>query len=613
MKTTFLLLLLPTLLFAQEFTFRQEFDTIPVEIDGWQTYAPWMGGENESAPGFADIDGDADMDLFVGNHGGFIDYIKNIGTPTSPLLKAESLTWESIACFPNNSSSNPSFWDLDGDADLDILVGAGYVRYYRNEGSISIPNFTGFEDTLFDVSGNWVFGTHVALIDIDSDNDGDLICGEYQGHLQFYRNIGSCDSFAFDLEDDYWLDLDVGGYADPAFCDIDSDGDHDLFIGDQAGRIWFYRNDGDSVNYDFGYVTSSYNGIDVGENASPEFADIDGDGDFDLFVGRDQPVGTYLGMGDIYFYENIGTPEAALWQLITKNYLSLDEGEDARIISINIDADTDIDLFYGHEGNALTQFENVGDEENASFLWITSNYQDITVNGCNPHFRDIDNDQDPDLFIGEGIIPNPPYPGLFLFRNNGTPQNASFSLVSDDLIPYNYHAAIRPSLTDIDADDDNDIFLCDNNGTLYFSENIGTPVLPSFIDPVENWQGIQFYAGRFFNFYDLDSDGDLDLNVATGAYGDTYVLQYENIGSPQVPLMNQTPDTILRLQSGGIGFGSLDILDIDDDGDGDFLLEAKFNGGILFFRNTTGDTSAVQPRLSLDPLHGIQFSLGPNP
>ncbi|MBU1650991.1 T9SS type A sorting domain-containing protein, partial [bacterium] len=34
---------------------------------------------------------------------------------------------------------------------------------------------------------------------------------------------------------------------------------------------------------------------------------------------------------------------------------------------------------------------------------------------------------------------------------------------------------------------------------------------------------------------------------------------------------------------------------------------------ILFFRNTTGDTSAVQPRLSLDPAHGIEFSIGPNP
>ncbi|MBU1651542.1 T9SS type A sorting domain-containing protein, partial [bacterium] len=39
----------------------------------------------------------------------------------------------------------------------------------------------------------------------------------------------------------------------------------------------------------------------------------------------------------------------------------------------------------------------------------------------------------------------------------------------------------------------------------------------------------------------------------------------------------------------------------------------KGYGGIVFLRNTTGDTSAVQPRLSLDPMHGIQFSLGPNP
>ena len=44
MRFGFVILILPALLWAQEFEFRQEFDTIPVEIDGWQLQEPWAGG-----------------------------------------------------------------------------------------------------------------------------------------------------------------------------------------------------------------------------------------------------------------------------------------------------------------------------------------------------------------------------------------------------------------------------------------------------------------------------------------------------------------------------------------------------------------------------------------
>ncbi|MFH1735741.1 MAG: T9SS type A sorting domain-containing protein, partial [bacterium] len=61
-----------------------------------------------------------------------------------------------------------------------------------------------------------------------------------------------------------------------------------------------------------------------------------------------------------------------------------------------------------------------------------------------------------------------------------------------------------------------------------------------------------------------------------------------------------------------LDYNVCDFCDVDNDGDMDAFF-GSILGGIRFFRNTTGDTSAVQPRLSLDPLHGIQFSIGPNP
>ena len=242
MKYTAILLLLPALLCAQEFEFQQEVDTIPVQIRDWYPFQPFFGGFSESAPGFCDIDSDGDLDLFVGQYQNSpIPYFENIGFPGNPNFSWEMGFNDSMKSIDDFGHTNPDFFDLDNDGDLDVLVGSGYVTFLENLGTITQPNFNSLRIQLFDTIGNWVFGTHISLFDIDADGDGDLICGEYQGHLQFYRNVGTPDSFAFYLEDDNWLGLSVGNgdEADPTFCDIDVDGDYDLFIGEEEGNIWY--------------------------------------------------------------------------------------------------------------------------------------------------------------------------------------------------------------------------------------------------------------------------------------------------------------------------------------------------------------------------------------
>ncbi|MBU0519827.1 VCBS repeat-containing protein [bacterium] len=593
---------------AQEFTFRQEYDTIPVEIDGWRPFVPWLGGLNRSIPNFVDLDNDNDLDAVIGSNVP-IYFFENIGSPQSSIF---TYSPETIGNLETEGWSSPCLVDIDNDHDLDMFATSDErVWYWLNIGSPETPEFVLITDSLEQIT--W-WAVNLDLVDIDNDNDFDLFTGNGVGTIRFYRNIGTPDSFYFQPEEYVFGGINVGNLADPCFTDIDNDSDYDLFIGCSDGNIWYYENIGTPANYDFEYRTNIYNNIDVGESSSPEFADIDGDGDYDLFVGRDDIDNAVYSPGDIYFYENIGTPEVAQWQYVTRNYLSLDEGNEAYNTSVDINADFDEDSFIGNHGNAITQIENTGTSENASFLWITSNFQGINVNGCVPYFVDLDNDLDFDLLVGEGTIPNPPYPGLYLYRNTGTPQNATLQLVSDNLIPYSYNAAIRPSSVDIDADGDNDVFICDNNGTFYFAENTGLPEIPSFASPLPGWQGIDFSGPRPHHFYDCDSDGDFDLYFCFGpTYFDFYVGIYHNIGTPQIPLFNLQIDTILGSLNYQVGFNGIDVLDIDNDNDGDILLGVNDGGGILFFRNTTGDTAAVQPRLALDPLHGIEFSIGPNP
>ncbi|WP_246844041.1 FG-GAP-like repeat-containing protein, partial [Hydrocoleum sp. CS-953] len=94
--------------------------------------------------------------------------------------------------------------------------------------------------------------------------------------------------------------MNVGGYIAPTFADIDGDEDLDAFIGESDGTIYYFENDGSG---NFTEVTGSgnpLNNVDVGYGSKPTFADIDGDGDFDAFIGERD--------GTINYFENTTTP-----------------------------------------------------------------------------------------------------------------------------------------------------------------------------------------------------------------------------------------------------------------------------------------------------------------
>lgn len=205
---------------------------------------------------------------------------------------------------------------------------------------------------------NW---TKPAPVDIDADGDFDMFIGEYEGGIFHYRNDGTPDSPIWTFVE--YTPAVVSGNSAPTFVDIDGDGDYDMFIGEGDGNITFYRNDGDTTSPIWTYVTDKYESIDVGGSSVPTFVDINADGDYDMFIGK--------GEGTISFYRNDGDIYSPIWTFVTDNYESITVPADRNAPTfVDIDADGDYDMFIG-ASPFISFYRNDGDVTSPSWTFIT--------------------------------------------------------------------------------------------------------------------------------------------------------------------------------------------------------------------------------------------------
>jgi len=489
-----------------------------------------------SQPRFADLDGDGDFDLILGSIAGAPLYFQNVGTVNEPVFQTGAPIFAPVD--PLDAEVGVCA-DLDDDDDLDFICG-GYtgLQLYENTGSAAAPEFQKITDFFvgLDVGSIPV----PALSDLDGDGDYDLLVGlSEDGHLKYYPNSGTPAAAEFvEALADSWFD--VGLYAYPWFGDLDGDFDFDLLVGRDLSGFYFYRNIGDATSWLWQADHAVFAGL-AGTTYwnSPCLVDLSGDGLLDLVYGTDS--------GPLEYFVNTGSASTPVWTIDPSLFGGvLDVGAASSPVFFDFDADNDLDLVSGSQLGDIKYYENVGSSiapawqaDHALFASIDhSIYSAITLG-------DVDADDLPDAIAGD-LSGN-----LFFHRNTGF----GFAYDSSVFLGVDLGNWSVPRLVDMDADLDLDIVAGNETGLLIYFENQGQLDAPEWVEITGFFGGIDVGSNCVPTLGDFDQDGDPDLiagslfsevryfaNVAGAWIEDLTVLDGVTVGQNAAPALADLDD-----------------------------------------------------------------------
>ena len=97
-----------------------------------------------STPVFVDFDNDNDPDLVVGSGNENIHYFENTGTTTDPGFTQRADFDNPLLGANGGGFVAPAFADLNGDGELDLIIGnqVGSIAYFKNTGTHADPEFS---------------------------------------------------------------------------------------------------------------------------------------------------------------------------------------------------------------------------------------------------------------------------------------------------------------------------------------------------------------------------------------------------------------------------------------------------------------------------------------
>jgi hypothetical protein len=329
--------------------------------------------------------------------------------------------------------------DYDGDGDPDLFVGFNGApnRLYRNDAGtlVDVAATAGLADARATRAAAWG--------DYDGDRDPDLLVGFAPGPssvLRVYRNDGT--RFT-DVTGALGVATDSGAVRQPAWVDVDDDGDLDLFVAFRDRPNKLYRNDGGR----FTDVARDVGLADTRRTVGAVWFDYDADGDLDLYVGNMDGDANGLFRNDGGRFTDVAEAAGVAWGGRAPRERT---NGTVRPCAADVNNDGRLDLFmanYGPNGLFLNRGDGRFDDVSAAWgIAIDSRYDACA-------FADFDNDGRLDLYVNGTVTGGVSYRD-HLFRNTGSR--------FEDLTPANVEALQADhgvQWVDHDGDGDQDLAL----------------------------------------------------------------------------------------------------------------------------------------------------------
>jgi hypothetical protein len=256
--------------------------------------------------------------------------------------------------------STPVLVDLSGDGLPDLVSGSrgGEIRVFRNLGTRTRPRFSVAPEAVRGLVPTDTANTP-AFADLRGVGVPDALNAGTNAALTFFRNRGTPARPDFVLlapEDDPFAGASARQSFDwrPVFADIDHDGDADLFLGTRDGTVLFLENHGTPRKPQFqGAARVAPFGLrGLGEVVSLSRGDLDRDGDLDAVAGN--------AAGDVLFLYNRGNASRPKFGVAPPGTLGLGPaGSDATVALADLDADGDLDCVVGGADGRFRYFENL--------------------------------------------------------------------------------------------------------------------------------------------------------------------------------------------------------------------------------------------------------------
>lgn len=583
-----------------------------VDRDGEPMLQPFLGGFEVPRPQLVDIDGDGDLDLFIQEQSNALMFFENVdGT----------FRWRTDRWLDLPIGEWYRFFDIDGDGLPDLLAESptSYIRAWRNVGTRAVPRYVMAVDTLQDSDGAPIPADRqniLNIVDIDCNGRADLFLGRVAGTVDRYEAVPGTERNGvprFAMHTERFEDIEVLGPVpggspgedadaerDPfallhgsnrhgantlAFADIDGDGDVDLFWGDyfESGVLLMEnRSTGCTVPNMRGTPglfprnepvrTSGYN--------APTLGDVTGNGLIDLMVGV--IGGAYsprtTSVENLLFVEQVARGE---FRTRTRRFVrTLDVGSEAMPVLADLDGDGDLDLLIGNKiapeadtTGTITWFENTGTRtapqfRDRGFLPLRGEFH------CAPTVADLDGDGLPDLVVGTWRDQ------VQWWRNAGSRVAPRYELADSALITLTRGSNTAPAFADLDGDGDLDLIVGEASGQLNLYRNVGTTSAPRFELVSDTFQDIDVGRRSAPVFADLRGNGVPDLLLGSEDGG---VQHWRNVSDANGVRFVREPD--LPVDTGP--FSTVAVGDVDGDGDLDVIVGTAA-GGVRYFENVGG-------------------------